>query len=109
MGDQIPQKGEYKFVIEGHFPVEGKKHTYVSQEGELPSDFIARVLKSETKRFDGQAVWRYLKDEMEPHCPDCGSADVDLSGNGFPVLGITGPAYCCRNCRACFKLHRRER
>ena len=44
-------------------------------------------------------IWPMLS---KPKCPECGSSNLRASGNGFPVMGIKGPAYFCNNCRLGF-------
>lgn len=41
----------------------GGKRKWLSKKGELPSQFIVRVIKDMEK--DGRGVWKYIKKEME--------------------------------------------
>lgn len=44
---------------------EGGEHKFTSKKGECPSTFIARILKTCKHEMNGEAVWAYLKQEME--------------------------------------------
>jgi hypothetical protein len=53
-------KGSIKIEINNS----GEVTKHESKKDETPSAFLARILKT-SKGWQGEAVWNYLKDEME--------------------------------------------
>jgi len=51
---------------------------YVSEEGEAPSNFLARILRDRMK--DGAVIYPYLKMEMEPQMelPTCSTCKITM-------------------------------
>jgi len=60
--------GSMQFIIKHELEEpEGGGHKFTSKQGECPSNFIARILKTCKHEMNGEAVWAYLKKEMELH------------------------------------------